>query len=282
MSELHPILFSTGSLYMTEISTCFQLAKEAGFDGLEIIVDQRWSTRSPEILNSLIEQYQLPVKVIHNPFFINLPKGVDSQDPLKVLQSSVDLAKAVTAESIVLHLPAKEGQTLIVSAGTARLGFTPNNPERKLYRWIKSGGLREYQSACEINICVENMPKRKGFLHPRNSYHWNNIADWAHIHDHLTLDTTHWGTFGLEPLDAFQAANGHVRHVHLSNFNGQEHQLPENGSLNLAGLLQAIAREDRPISVTFESHPGAVDYQNEDNLKRNLNNTVAFMRKHLG
>jgi len=85
MNQLHPILFSTGSLHVEEISTCFKLAKEAGFDGIEIIIDRRRSTFNSVTLNRLSDQYNLPIKVIHNPFFMFLPDSPDSRNPIKVL-----------------------------------------------------------------------------------------------------------------------------------------------------------------------------------------------------
>ncbi len=281
MNQLHPILFSTGSLHVEEISTCFKLAKEAGFDGIEIIIDRRRSTFNPVTLNRLSDQYNLPIKVIHNPFFMFLPDSPDSRNPIKVLKDSVALAEAVNAESVVLHLPAKEGQKYVLNPGKNHTGFTFNNPDHKLYQWIKTGGLRNFQNTSEVKICVENMPKRGGLFHPKNLYYWNNIKEWSTIHDYLTLDTTHWGTWNLDPLDAFKAGDSRVRHIHLSNFNGREHQLPENGTLNLSGLLRAVAQIDHKLSVTLELCPDALDYQNERNVKENLSQAVQFMRKNL-
>ena len=40
-------LFSTGSLYRYGTARCFEFAARAGFDGVEVMVDDRWDTRQP-------------------------------------------------------------------------------------------------------------------------------------------------------------------------------------------------------------------------------------------
>lgn len=42
---------------------------------------------------------------------------------------------------------------------------------------------------------------------------------------YLTLDTTRLGTWDLDPLAIYERLKERVVHVHLSNHNGQEHQL---------------------------------------------------------
>lgn len=66
------LIFSTGSLYPLDTSDCFELAADAGFDGIEIMCDPRYSTRDPEYLTALVDKYNLPVLVCHTPFTTNV------------------------------------------------------------------------------------------------------------------------------------------------------------------------------------------------------------------
>ncbi len=62
------VLLSTGSLYPLDIAYCFALAAEAGFDGLEVMGDARWSSCDPDYLRALSEAHGQPVRVLHTPF----------------------------------------------------------------------------------------------------------------------------------------------------------------------------------------------------------------------
>ena len=53
-------IFSTGSLYTYGTERCFALAARVGFDGIELMVDDRWDTRREQHLHRLMNRYALP------------------------------------------------------------------------------------------------------------------------------------------------------------------------------------------------------------------------------
>ena len=165
----HPLLFSTGSLHLRETSECFRWAAQAGFDGIEVLVDQRYSTRDPIFLNRLSQQHNIPILAVHNPFFYNLSDWPDGSDPIAVIQKSVELAEEVNARVVVIHLPLKVGTKIIIAPGINRRGYTFKNADHILRDWIKSGGFAAYQKTIDVKLCVENMPKRSIPLLDRKS-----------------------------------------------------------------------------------------------------------------
>lgn len=277
----HPLLFSTGSLHLRETSECFRWAAQTGFDGIEVMVDQRYSTRDPLLLNRLSEENEIPILAVHNPFFHNLSDWPDGKDPRETIKKSVELAQQVGAKVVVVHLPLKVGSTLVVGPGIYRRGLLLKNPDKILYNWIKDGGFAAYQQTIDVKLCVENMPKRSIPLLMKDVIHWNSMEAWSQVHDFLTLDTTHWGTWGQQPIDALRTANGRVRHIHLSNFNGQEHQLPQDGHLDLGAVLSYVQETSDEISVSLESHPQALDYQDEGKILAKMRGVVAYCRQYL-
>ena len=44
----------------------FELAAETGFDGIEIMCDDRWTTRDPAYLQSLVTRFALSVLAVHS------------------------------------------------------------------------------------------------------------------------------------------------------------------------------------------------------------------------
>jgi sugar phosphate isomerase/epimerase len=71
-----------------------------------------------------------------------------------------------------------------------------------------------------------------------------------------------------------------VVHVHLSNFNGEEHRLPEDGHLALDKLLERLAQDDYGGVVTVELGPEVLHAEDEAQVRDHLRQIVAFCRRH--
>lgn len=112
-------------------------------------------------------------------------------------------------------------------------------------------------------LCIENLPAQRVLNWRINTARWNAHSSAA-LDDmtrfpHITMDTTHLGTWGLDPLEAYSRWGERVKHVHLSNFDGREHVRPENGSLRLDALLARMAADEYPYAISLELHPGALE-----------------------
>lgn len=273
------LIFSTGSLYLLDTEQCFGLAAQAGFDGIEVMCDDRWSTRDPDYLASLAERHRLPVLVIHTPFSERTPGWSQSGDEVRRIEHTLRLAENLAAEAIVVHLPER------LSLRRYRLlGRTVRFPQPGRFgavkTWIEQL-LPHVQTHTRVKIAVENLPSKRVFGRVVPHVWWNTVAEWSGVHDHLTLDTTHWATHGVDPLVAYRAAARRVAHVHLSNYDGREHRLPHRGRLDLGALLRAMAADGFAGTICAELHPDALEFQDGTALRRNLRETVAFCRKHL-
>lgn len=275
-----PIIFSTGSLYPLDVARCFELAAEAGFDGVEVMCDDRWSTRDPAYLPPLAERTGQPVRAVHSPFSPSTMGWPGVSDELDRVKRSLKLAEKLGAGVLVVHLPMKVGR-LMVRAGQQRLTLPWGNPFGPVKDWIANGGLAAAQRATPVRIAIENMPK-VDWAWQDNPVWWNDVEAWAAVHEHLTLDTTHWATFGVDPLAAYRAARGRVAHVHLSNFDGREHRLPQRGDLDLGAFLGALAGDGFAGTISLELHPAALSFSNGPRLRRNLAASLDFCRHHLG
>jgi len=248
-------LFSSGSLYSYGIERCFAFAAAAGFDGMEIIVDQRWGTRQPAYLQALCDRYGLPVGAVHSPFWLGLP-GWPADQPGRI-QASVQLAEAVGARVVVHHLPARVGY-LMLFAGKRRIRLPVPfwRRETGYRRWLEEA-YGAVQAGTEVRLCIENMPAYRRAGRRWNLYYWNDPQAITRF-PNLTLDTTHLGTWGLDPAEVYPRLDGRVGHVHLSNFDGREHRRPEAGELRLDRLLQRLAADGYEGAVSLELSPDAL------------------------
>ncbi len=101
------IVFSTGSPHVMDTAACFELAAETGFDGIEILCDDRWITRGPVYLRTLSTRYYVPILVVHAAIGLRLPGWQAPHDELQRIRHSLK------AETLVVHLPQKVGLVVV-------------------------------------------------------------------------------------------------------------------------------------------------------------------------
>ena len=257
---------STGSLYTYGLDRIFALAAEAGFDGIEVLVDPRFDTRQPVYLRQLMERYGLPILSVHAPFRPRRLAAWPRTQPASIA-ATAELARAVGAEVIIVHLPYWS--------------------ERDYVRWLRND-LRNWQQVHPNPvIAVENMPLkwvRWWPFAPLEMWRMNQLEEWGAF-PHLTLDTTHLGTKGLDPLTVYQRLRDRVVHVHLSNARREgrrvrEHRRLEDGFLPLDALIARLAQDGYAGIATVELHPEVLEAEDEGKARSHLRQQIAFCRQH--
>jgi sugar phosphate isomerase/epimerase len=274
-----PIALSTGSLHTYGIARVFDLAGEAGFDAVEVLMDRRWDTRQPAYLNQLSRSTGLPIAAVHSPFMPFVPGW--PFEPLERLRLAAAVAREVGAEVVVTHLPLRIwlARLEIVGQQAGLKQFPIPLPARSAFRRFLLDGLAAFEASEKVTVGVENMPVKRLLGRPLEVYLLNRPEELAGL-PHLTLDTTHLGTKGLDPLAIYQRLRGLVVHVHLSNFNGQEHRLPHDGHLALKRFLQALAHDRYPGAVSLEVGPDVLHAEDATQVRANLCQALDFCREN--
>jgi sugar phosphate isomerase/epimerase len=274
------IALSTGSLFTYGIARVFELAAEAGFDAVEILVDHRWDCRQPAYLRRLSKDTGLSIAAVHNPFKPYVPGW--PRDSLGRLRETVRVAREVGAPVVVAHLPLRIRSFRLEFLGFRRDPVVLDIPwgGDSTYRDFLLNGLPRFEEEEGIKIGIENMPLRQSLGREANIYWLNNPQALAQM-PHLTLDTTHIGTWGYDLLAIYGQLKPRIIHVHLSNFNGLEHQLPEEGHLPLGEFLHRLALDGYQGAVSVEVNPDALQAEDEARVLANLCRTVRFCREHM-
>ena len=273
------IALSTGSLYNYGLARVFELASGAGFDAIELLVDHRWDSRHPAYIRRLCKETGLPVVTVHSPFVPHV-EGWPG-DPVGRLQASAILAREVGAQVVVTHLPFR-----IRAARVELFGFRAGPlllpipwPNEGDYRRFLLNGLAKFEADAGVIVGVENMPAKR-FLGLQVDIHaLNNLESLASL-PHLTLDTTHIGTWGADLLAFYEQLKERIVHLHLSDFDGEEHRLLESGHLPLAELLRRLVRDGYSGAVSVEVQPSALQAEDEEQVRAHLHKMLAFCRKH--
>jgi sugar phosphate isomerase/epimerase len=275
-----PVVLSTGSVYTYGTARAMALAARAGYDGVELMVDDRWDTRQATYLRRVVGE-AVPIVSVHSPFG-DVP-GWPSQE-IERVKLSAALAEAVGARTLNVHVPFRI-QDAAITAGRRRwrLPILPVDANQRAFtRWLTDGGLTAFQTQTPVTIAVEHLPVRR-FFGRRYSVHALNSWDALETFPSVCLDTTHCGTTGSGLLDVYRRLKHRIVHIHLSDYNGRhQHQPVERGHLPLGALLGELSANRYAGVVVVELTPGGLPMQDERKLETELRRNLAFCRAHLG
>ena len=252
-----PVIFSTGSLHPFGLERIFDWASETGYDGMEVMMDDRWDTHQEAYLTSLAGRCGIPVHTLHPP----IKRGAWGLPAGETLVRAARLAAKVGAEVVVAHPP---------PAG------------RPLSEWKKGPLSRAREEG--VAVAVENMPsgqaKRFSVRRSRSCYkpeHLSGLGD-------VTLDTSHVGASDLDLLKTLSALEGQLRHVHLSDSRLQgtdDHRLPGKGKLPLKPFLKRVGELDYPGVVSLELKPWPLGTPNPEVILKRMQEALDFTREGL-
>jgi len=274
------IAFSTGSLHTYGTARAAGLAAAAGFDGLEVMVDERWDTRDPAYLSALSRDVALPILSVHAPARPG-PVAWGSDDVARV-RRAVDLARAVGAGMVVVHPPVRYRWFALRRPPFFNFSLLTPLPRRSRYHaWLRTA-LTAYQAETGVTIAVENMPR-----HPLRGSWSVNLFDLTRLRDlrtlpAVTLDTTHLGTWNIDIVSAYEQLADRVAHVHLSDYDGAQHRLPGEGRLPLSPFLAALRRHAYGGAIVVELVPEALGAGDDRVVAERLGRALRFCRENFG
>ena len=253
-----PVLFSTGSLYPFGLDRVYGWISKAGYDGVEIMMDERWDTHQEEYLRDLVERHGVPILALHPP----LRRGAWGLGPEETLVRVARLAGRMEVPVVVAH---------------------PPPPGRGMERW-KEGPLREARKH-GVAVAVENMPRSRvgGIFRAgrRSCYLPEHLAGVGDV----TLDTSHAGASKVDLLRAHSVLAAQLRHVHLSDSNLEvgrdEHRLPGKGRLPLKPFLAALGASGYTGAVSLELKPWPLGAPDTEAIVERMRAALRFTREGL-
>src|SRR5215210_5846125 len=96
-----PVVFSTGSLYTFGLARVYAWISETGYDGVEVMMDERWDTHQEAYLKGLTERHRVPILALHLP----LRRGAWGLGPEETLVRGARLASRMKVPVVVAHPP---------------------------------------------------------------------------------------------------------------------------------------------------------------------------------
>lgn len=233
------ISLSTGSLYTMPVKQACELAAQAGFDGVELIINQEFQRVNTRRLVCELKQIT-PVNSIHAPFMPLDGWG----GPIESLAQSVKLAAETGVPLVNFHPPSWLG---------LEIGF---------WRWLYK--IQDFQQEVglggQVLVTIENMPWVGPF--GTNPHILSSTQDMIRFmlerNLYLTFDTTHIGSGHANFIEDFYHFynSGRIQNIHFSDYGyGQEHLVPGRGYLPMTRFLNHLQNTDYKGCLTFEMSP---------------------------
>jgi len=264
------IILSTGSLYKYSLSEIFRIAKEVGFDGVELLIGQNSYNIGTDHIQELSDEYNIPILSLHSPFIICKGWGGFWDR----IWRSLFIAMELQIPLVNFHPPS---------------GIFP----RHHLGDELSENIQTYKDAIKdsgIVLTIENLPTIRAFrrlsinrLFPRMINNAYQIAEFALNNDiYVTFDTTHLGTTGIDLLEAYVVFKDRIANIHLSDYDGRsQHLLPGMGRLPLGKLLIQVKRDGYNGTITLETCPAAMEHENRAKAAQNAEAGLKYIKNAL-
>ena len=270
------ISLSTASLYLYPLRHVFALAKDTGYEGLELALGPGAIPQDVSRVQDLSREYGLPVLTLHPPM-VPMP---GRREHHKLLPQMIPVARELGCQFIIIHAP--KASTLSDGVGKEYVAAVEACVEE-----LKGGSPR---------LCLENQavfrPGDRGYAlsTPENL---RRFADQQDVM--VTLDTAHAGSFPYDLLEGYEALGSRVVNVHLSDFRQElsippwfnlhsffkHHQIPGEGDLALLPFLERLGREAYDGIITIEISPFALEAWRPGRVRDNLRRCLDFVHSAL-
>lgn len=219
------------------LNDIFPALKNAGVNGLELLVQINTSNENIEEVKQIVKKYQLPVLSIHQS--LDSYSNISSRE----IERLCKIANLFSAKIIVLH---------------------SNALRRRLFDEMFILTLKKLQKKHSVIFGIENMPKSPFSLN--SDYTWKekeftSVCNKAGLS--VTFDTTHLAQAGYDICKFYMVNKEKIVDIHLSDFkkhwlnsklllqNGT-HLALEEGELPIAKFLRLLKETNYSGLITME------------------------------
>ncbi len=253
------MLLSTSSVYPESTASGFAVARELGYDGIEVMVGVDPTSADVDAVERLSAYHEVPVRAVHAPTLL-LTQRVWGPDPWEKLDRAAMAAHQLGADVVVVHPPFRWQRNYAT-------GFTE--------------GIRRLEETTGLLFCVENMYPWRG---PGGGEVRAYAPSWDPSQldcEHLTLDLSHAATARQASVSLVRDWGERLRHIHLTdgtNGASDEHLLPGEGDQDAAGVLAELTETRFTGHVVVEVNTRGLSRAERTAA---LAGSLAFTREHL-
>lgn len=242
------LTLSSDSLEHYGLNRIFSITKDAGYEGVDLVLNKNMDTKDPEYLMELSAKYQLPITSISTG------------------------TNATKKEAIELLKVAKDANIRVV------IIYPPSLMDFSYVQWIKND-LPILMKRNELMVAMVNAPANTIFgVFPERAM--NNFQDLSRF-GALALDISNLETQRMNPLKVYTHFQKDIIQVYFSNYHkGLTHMLPENGILPLESFLAKLHKTQYRGNISVRLRPSELTAASVAEVVEKLQNTKAFIEKY--
>ncbi len=255
--------FSTGTFYHRSLDYSLRLARDLGYDGVELAIGPEALYAGVAPLRRAIERVGLPVLSVHPPF-VRLP-GWPRWSTQRIPRM-MTLARELGADLGVTH--------------TINF-YDPDSARNAHFSQAIMMGIAA--GAGEVALTIENSQynrrRRMAYLD-----HLRRMVNYAQTRGcGVTFDTCHAGACHEDILRDYALVRPLLRNVHLNDLEWRDgqphtHMAPGDGALPLREFMEQLASDGYDGLVTVELHPREVGLVGRAAAERALGRSLDLMR----
>lgn len=246
------VTFSTASVFPRRTAYAFEIAAQSGYDGMEVMVWSDTVTQSAKKLTELSLRYDIPITSIHAPSLV-FSQNVWGVRPARKLEKAVELAQNVGAPTVVTHPP---------------FFWQPR------YAAVFQDHVKNLMEDSGVTIAVENMYPWRLKERERLAYlpHWDLLTQ---NYAATTVDLSHASTSRQDSLEIVKALGDSVRHIHLADGTGSnhdEHLAPGVGTQPVREVIEFLTAKDwaGDLCVEIGTRKAGSKYYREAMIRESL------------
>jgi sugar phosphate isomerase/epimerase len=222
------ILASTAPLLLQPLGWAMDAIADAGFTETEVLIAHGPDSQDPDKVLAYAAEAGLGVPVVHGPYMVIL-RRVLGTDYVEKTRRALALSAEMGAHILVAHAPFRW--------------------ERGARSWLRRE-VDDEAAELGIDFAMEN-------LYPVAGRNFSSVVTTQELtaFRHIVFDTSHFAVAGIDLFQAWDALQGRIAHLHVSdNFgNGKDSHAPiGDGVLPLEAFLAHVGRSDYQGTVTLE------------------------------
>ncbi len=264
--------FSTASFYHLPLGFSLGLARELGFDGVELVIGPDYLLRGERAVQRLVQEMGVRPLSLHPPmipFGLPVPRWPRREAP-NVLKA-VETARSFGCELVVIHATAARRE---------------GGPTWRAYTQAMKTALE--MPGPPITVGVEiNQHTKRAYREPMDDVETvlRFVEDQGE-HVGITLDTAHTAANGDDLLALYAKVRPRLRNIHLSDWmirggKHRTHLVPGEGRAPLAGFLGVLARDGYAGLVTLEVSPYHLHAWSLSQARERLAESLAYVRAYI-
>jgi sugar phosphate isomerase/epimerase len=234
--------FSTASFYHLPLRFTLGVARDLGFDGVELVVGPEYILRGQRGTQDLCNRLGVKALSLHPPLR-KMPGWPISHT--RNLAQTVAAARAFGCDVVVIH---------------ATDAWQEGNRRWRQYAAAMQAALRAegppITIAVEMSQILKNVPYQA-------MYDVDTVLRFVEDQGEqvgITFDTAHTGANGDDLLELYARVRPRLRNIHLSDWvvrggKHRTHLVPGEGALPLAAFMRAMERDGYAGPVTLEVSP---------------------------